>query len=326
MLKRYSKIYNANKTLYPNLFSFIKTIPEQWIFNSQHTPQLRHPGAILNRATSELVKSFDRLLIAYTNLLNLGDGDKILNSKESDEILREQEVLFGHFDSFQDECYLILKSLCPLPQNDKSTGRLSAQEWLKQNDYECSANFLCHTTKIQKFIDCFSNRLKHGNQRLDFAIAYADNIIIPGFFIEELKSDEIQSIYKFIPRRDTNVTMAFSFNFTAKVLLLCFYELCDALEKVIKTHIKKVYNEKFDKRDIVKHSEDYLKVINSIVKMDTYLYLYEYRKFPKFIKSGELYTISYPHNSTIPFSGRFQGKCKWKGDDYTKTFHQPFFG
>lgn len=323
-MNRYSKTYHINKTLYPNVFSVIKALPDKWIFCDKHKPELRHPGAILNRATDEIVEYFLRvlkgldILSAMTDIKEKGNGAK--------ELLQDMANLFGHFDSFQDECYLILKSLSPVPFPDKAPGEKAASEWLRRNDYNCSSDFLGRTHNIQQLIDCFSNRLKHANQKLDFVTVKAGDIIIDGFFIEELKGKEITKVYQPLPQEQSNATIAISFNSMLKTLLLCFYELCDALEKSIKKHIKILHGEDFTKREIVKHSENYIKVIDLIAEIDEYFYPYEYKKFPRIIKSGEAYIISYPHSSRIPYTGPLQATSIHTADGYTRAFSLPFFG
>ena len=108
--------------------------------------------------------------------------------------MQETATLFGHFDSFQDECYLILKSISPVPNPDLAVNEKTVNAWLKRNGYACSADFLNRTHNIQQLIDCFTNRLKHANQKLEFVSAKVGGIDVHGSLIEELKAGNFVTI------------------------------------------------------------------------------------------------------------------------------------
>ena len=60
-----------------------------------------------------------------------------------------------------------------------------------------------------------------------------------------------------MPKVEKTVLLAVSFNSMLKILWMSFYALSDALEKVIKSHIKALHGEDFTKRDIVKHGQKF---------------------------------------------------------------------
>jgi len=323
-MNKYSKTYNADKTLYPNLFSVLKALPDNYYLGEQHTPHIRHPGGILNRAADEVVDSFIKVF-GHLDALSASKDDTE-KQKLSKDLLDDMSNLFGHFDSLQDECYLILRSLCPPPTQDNAIGEKTVREWLRRNDYDCGIDFLGRTGNIQQLIDCFTNKLKHANQNLDFVTASVQEFEIPGFFMDNLKGEEISKIYMHLPQEHHKTCIAISFNAILKLLIICFYEICDALEKSIKKHLKSTHNVKFTKREIVKHTDKFLSLIDSIASMGDIFYPYEYRKFPRIIKNGTIYQISYPNKTKIPYSAPLQAKAQMKADGYTKKFHLPFFG
>jgi len=323
-MNKYQKTFNRNKTLYPNVFSVIKALPDKWVYGDKHTPKLRHPGAILNRATEEIIGSFIKVYKALSDLkiaVSVTDKQSAVST-----LMQETATLFGHFDSFQDECYLILKSLSPVPSPDLAPGEKTVNAWLKRNGYECSSDFLSRTHNIQQLIDCFTNRLKHANQKLEFVSVQAGKISIDGFFIEELKADELCNFYQPLPKKGKTTVLGISFNSMLRILWLSFYELCDAIEKVIKKHIKTLHGEDFTKRDIVKHDQRFLEVTELMVNSKEFFYPYEYRKYAKISIQGDILSISYPHHCNIPYPGPLQVQSMHGADGYTKTFTLPFFG
>jgi hypothetical protein len=324
-MNKYSKSFNLSKTFYPNLFSFINAIPDKWIYSAQYQPVLKHPGSVLSKSTEEIVISFNIAISKFDKLLVCNSSQE--QDAISKELIKEMEILIGHFDSFYDECYLILKSLCPTPRPDKAPGEKYVGEWLKRNDYNCSANFFNCSNSIRLFIDLFSNRLKHANQYLNFVKAEnKDKVVIPGFFIEELKGNDVMGIYQIVPSDREGCSMAFSFNQMFRMFLLFFYEICDSLETVIKKHIYEVQGEHFSGRKIVKHSEEYLKIIEYIVNLPYLFYPYEYKKFLKMYLTGNTLVISYPHNSGLPYMLPLTVSTQYRADGYTKTFALPIIG
>src|SRR4030042_1865437 len=98
-MHKFCKTYNVNQTLYPNLFSILKSLPDKWIFSDKHNPVLKHPGAILNRAANEIVQSFSKVLKAL-KMISITDGSNDMIDG-TNNLLGEMTNLFGHFDSFQ---------------------------------------------------------------------------------------------------------------------------------------------------------------------------------------------------------------------------------
>jgi hypothetical protein len=323
-MNKYAKNFNLEKTLYPNLFAVISGLPDEMLFFNNHQPQLRHPGAILNRATEEIEESFLKILTVLTNVHVEADSKKLLELRRS--VLAEMATLLGHFDSFQDECYLILKTLSPLPVEDKAFGQKYVSIWLKANGYKCADDFLGRTGTIQKLIDCLTNRLKHANQKLEYIEANVHGIKIPGFFIEELKGEELSVIYCSVPKKSWGATVAISFNSFLQLLLLAFYEICDSLEKVIKKHIKMLHKVDFTRRNILKHSDKFYQVVTAIADIPEYFYPYEYARFARFLRERNIYKVSYPHNVRVPYLGPLNIESMHSADGYTNTFNLPFVG
>ncbi|HOX41183.1 MAG TPA: hypothetical protein PK263_03240 [bacterium] len=323
-MNKYSRTYNIDKTLYPNIFSVLKALPDEYFLGNSHAPSLRHPGGILNRATDEIIESF------LSVLQKLDDLRTITEPKEKQEnvkvLLRDMGGLFGHFDSFQDESYIILKSLSPVPPQDNAVGEKTVYEWLRKNGYTCASDFFGRTGNIQQLIDCFTNRLKHANQKLDYVTASVQGIHIPGFFIDELKGEEVDKIYQPVPPAQFKSTVAISFHAMLKLLLICFYELNDALEKALRKHIKVIHGVDFSKREIVKHNDKFLTVVDAVADMPEHFYPFEYRKFPRINRDGKTYQFSYPHKARIPYVGQLKVASTHTADGFTKTFNLPFFG
>jgi len=220
-MKKYSKTYRADKTLYPNLFSTIQAIPESFMFYKDY-PSSRHPGAILHRATEEIVTTFLQCFTFYNELVRESDMDSLLKNKKYEEFLRSQENLISQFDSFQDECYLILKMLCPVPKVDKSDGDKFAYSWLKKNNFACVSDLSGRIGYIQKFVDCFSNRIKHSSHRLDFIVAEVDAVLMPGFYVDNLKGRDVEEVYMIIPKKFHKDTVAFFIQYDVTYLLAIF--------------------------------------------------------------------------------------------------------
>lgn len=326
MLNRYNITYNINKTLFPKVFSIVKALPGNYLYFESYD-KLKHPGSILNRATDEIVRSFNKLLLLYQNLFLVErKNGKVSDKNKLREFLDELQILIGHFDSFQDECYLILKSLCLPPEFDKAPDEKFVHEWLKRNGFSCSSDFIGYTKNIQKYIDLFSNGLKHGNQRFDFISAESEGYRIDGIFIEELKGKEVKGVYPWLPRIMEQATVAFSINYILKVLLICFYEISDGLEKSIRYHINKTHNDANLKFNIVKYNDNYKKMVLGLADLPNLYYPYEYKKQPKISRKGDELKISYPHGDRMPYSPKLKVTLMFVADGYTNKFSLPSLG
>jgi len=323
MLKKYSKTFNSEKTLLPNIFLLIKSLPDQYFYFKRYD-QLRHPGGILTRSTEEITKSMNRV---FDFLPEVNDSiQKEEKNIKAQNLLAEIQYLIGHFDSFQDECYLVLKGLCPLPSEDKCPNEKFVYRWLKGNGFLCGEEFLVRTKNIQKYLDMFSNRLKHGNQCFEFVYVKAEHHYLPGVFIAELKGQEVREVYPWIPISMDKSTIAFSFNYFLKALVLCFYILCDALEDSIKKHLKIIHGNKWSKKEMQKHSDDFYQMILNVSSLPDVFYPYEHKKTPRIRMHGSDVKISYPLGDKIPYKGQLTASSMHKADGYTRDFSLPFFG
>lgn len=289
-------------------------------------PPLRHPGAILQRATDELFKTFEEVLHLYDEVMSVKDLKVISRNNKNSDLLKQQEHLFCEMDSFQDECYLMLKSLCPVPATDNAPGKKFVYEWLQKNSYQCGADFLNKGGNTQKFIDEFSNRFKHANQKIDFMCGEIDGIFVLGFFIEEAKGFEVKKAYPIIPDTAKNATIGFSFNRMLKNLLLCFYLICDDMDFVVKRHIKNLHSIKIEKGNVIQHTKRFFDVVKRIADIDDYYFAYEYYKFPRFKFEKELLTITCPHGDRQPYHGNMKLVSLYNCDGYTKDFPLAFVG
>ena len=323
MLKKYNKTYNIDKTLLPNIFSLLKAVPEDYLY-FKHYSGVRHPGGILVRATEEIVNSMNKILVTLPQVVEDLKADD--RKAKSQELLAELQSLIGHFDSFQDECYLALKGLCAPPETDACAGEIYVHKWLKGNGYACGENFLVRTKNIQKYVDMFSNGLKHGNRRFDFVSVQAGQYFVPGVFIDELKGDQVKERYPWLSDKMLKSTVAFSFNYLLQALTICFYTLCDDLEDSIKTHLKVTKGYKFGKVEKEKHTDAFADMILGVARLPKVFYPYEHKKAPKVAQSGNSVKVSYPHGDRIPYSGQLQASSVHTADGYTKDFSLPFFG
>lgn len=325
-MKRYNRTFNNEKTILPRLFSLFRAIPKKYLYFEKYD-KLRHPGGILERATGEIVKSMNKVLIFLDQIIKSEKPDKpdkiILQN-----LLDAQKELIGNFDSFQDSCYLILKGLCPPPKNDNAANDKFVSVWLSKNGFNCSSNFRGRTGNIQKYVDIFSNGLKHGNQKFDYVVAKCNGYYIPGIFIEELKGKDIKNVYRWIPKRMAEASIAFSFNYILKTLVLCFYEICDDLEITIKEHIKSIHQDSIPitKNIIDKHSNDFETMIIGVSNLKNIFYPYEYKKFTKIVLQGHELRISYPHSDRYPYSSELKATAIYDGDGHSNTICMPFFG
>ena len=324
MLKKYNETFNVNKTLLPSVFSLLKAVPEDYLYFKKYSA-LRHPGAILVRSTEEIVVSMNKVLkYYYQTISKLKIDDKAVNQQD---VLLELQTLVGHFDSFQDEAYLVLKGLCSPPDEDNCPEEKFVHRWLKGNGFTCGDNFLGRSKNIQKYIDIFSNGLKHGNRRFDFVFAQAGGYSIPGVFIDELKGAQVKESYPWLSGKILKSTIAFSFNYLLQALLLCFYVICDDLGNSIKVHLKETKNFKFGKIEKEKHSDSFEEMVLGIAMLPKVFYPYEHKKSPKVIKKGNEVIIRYPHGDKVPYNtGQFKSYCVQKGDGYTRDFTLPAFG
>ena len=328
MLKKYSKTFNFDKTLLPSVFSFIKALPEEYLYYNKYE-KIKHPGAILTRAIDEITTSFLKVLNLHDTLavIDFKNDKKSTNEKGIREMLDAQQELIMHFDSLIDECYLVLKGLCPPPTIDTAIGEKFVSEWIRKNDYTCAGNFLGRIKNIQKFIDMFSNGLKHGNQRLDLVVVNVSGYQMLGFYIDVLKGVDVRNTYQWLSPKMDKFTIAFSFNYILKALLLCLYEICDDLEETIKVHIKEMHGKKlFGKITMIKQNDTHEDMINRIAQLENVFYPYEHKKFPKISVLGRLAKISYPHGDKIPYTGQLTATSISRADGYTKEFPLPAFG
>ena len=318
-MNKYTKQFSLAKSLYPKVYSVVKDLPNEYIYNENYSPSLRHPGAILNRATHEIIETFNKSLTSF-GFLTTSDFSQNKVPRELDNILKLMEALFGYFDSFLDECFIILKCLCNPPAIDKGASTKYVHEWLKLNGFSCGANFYSYTSNIQKYINFFSNRLKHANQCFDGFVAKINGLIIPGFYIQEVLGKDFKEFFPKLPNYYTGKVIAFSFNKTLKNLILCFYEICDALEKTIKQHIKEKHGVKFDTKHSVVHDKIFENILDKLSVLGNYYYPYEFIRFVDIRKSDNIFYVKYPHRDRCPYTGQLHVVSTAKGDGYTKSF------
>lgn len=322
MLQKYNKTFNTKKTLLPSVFSMIKALPDSYVYSKQYD-NMRHPGGILTRATEEIVNSMNNVLSFLRQVENsLQDNNNVIPQ----ELLTELQYLVGHYDSFQDECYLVLKGFCPPPSIDHCPDEKFVHNWLKGNGFISGETFVGRTKNIQKYIDMFSNGLKHGNRRFDFVFVKVDGCVISGVFIDELKGETIKEVYPWIGDRMKKATVAFSLSYLMKALMVSYYTICDALEIAIKDQIKSVHGVKWSKKEIQKESDPYGNMIKKVADMPHIFFPYEHKKSPKVMIRGSEVKISYPHGDKIPYRGSLQASSIHTADGYTRDFALPFFG
>ena len=231
----------------------------------------------------------------------------------------------GHFDSFQDECYLVLKTLCPPPSLDNAAGSKFVSEWLTRNGFSCAGDFLGRTGNIQKFIDMFTNGLKHANQRLNLVTGAIDGHRIIGFFIEELRANQVREYYRIAPEDLWNKPVAFSFNKILRELLLAYYQVCDALEFVIKDHIKKVHGIKFTQNIIRKHGTAFGEMLNKISLLEEVFFPYEYKKFGRIELRASEMKLSYPHSDGAKDRKSLTAYAYYGRDRHSRPLTAPVF-
>jgi hypothetical protein len=97
---KYSKTFNKNNSLFPDVYHRLKQIPNEYLLHNIHNPPLRHPGAILSI-------SFEDIIATIQQILNLLDSINCDSSKWP-TLLSTQKVLYNDICSFYDECYMLL--------------------------------------------------------------------------------------------------------------------------------------------------------------------------------------------------------------------------
>ncbi|MCB9748290.1 MAG: hypothetical protein H6755_07765 [Candidatus Omnitrophica bacterium] len=321
MIHQYNKTFSDTKSLYPRVFSVLRNLPQEVIYSSDYQPELRHPGAILNRATQEIVESMHKVLSVYNQFATPEFFSGKSKPDDYENMLKETVILLGHADSFIDECFIILKCLCPPPAQEQGQNVKFVYEWLKLNGFTCGATFNSYTADIKQYISFFTNRLKHGNQRLDGFLMKSGDIVVPGYYIQEVKGKQLLEIYPKLPSRYHKAVVGFSLNWTLKCLMLAFYEVCDALENTIKQHIKDKHSVKINTRISVVHDKKFKEVIEQLCQVGDFYFPYEYgMKFMRFRDTGDGVHISYPHGDKCPYPGRLELQFTARADGYSNKF------
>ena len=189
--------------LYPEVFNYLKSIPDEFVFSSNYGE--RHPFSIYSLSIQRLLEGLNEILDEIDKI-----SIELFKKKENYDysILKnlpklQQELLYS-LQSHIDDCYLIFKVLHP---SDVSKEYSYVETWLEKTKHPTYTHF---RTNIKAYKDSLSpiiNKIKHNGGRLRPIIMYSTkndilvqdkksrlkypvkNLFIPGYFLEGVLPD-----------------------------------------------------------------------------------------------------------------------------------------
>ena len=310
-LMKYSKDFNLNKTLDPEIVDRLKQIPDELVFASDHSPPLRHPGAVFNIAYSEISDS----IIETATLANR------LNAKYEDSEIQkrlntETEKLYKNVCSLVDESYLVLIGITEA----KTSNRKFAYEWLQENNVQAAQRFHGSIKSDAEFFQNVNNRLKHNNQRLSFCQMDSSVGSVLGHFIEG--TDPNGSVCPDTTFHNVGkIGQYISFNWLLLYSMVFTQVLADYLLKAVRSHLS-LKGFKFPRREIVGPGEQEL--WSTLSRIDNLFFPFEKKMgFPKVRKEGSIYRLTFPHGDTPTQGIPISYKVTYHADGYARQFHIP---
>lgn len=305
-----------DKTIYPRIVHHFKAIPDDLLYHENHS--LRHPGAIFNVGFDRVIGSFSGVLTQLKAIKSDKENIEYWNN-----LLQQQKRLFYDLGSFYDDCYLVLKSLCPPSKKNPKF----ADKWLKANNYRCGERFYQATKMVQAFWMEIVNRLKHNNANLRGLYGYGNYFIIPGFFVEGISNDGTVGPDEAIHKKYLNKATAFSFNRDLRINFFYLYFVAESLLEVIKGHIKQQANYKFGNITYDKANDTILdKICAELSDLELKFFPDEMREpYPKITYDRNELAITYSHREGIFRYSNMTVKLMYSGDGYSRSFYLPYY-
>lgn len=307
----FSKIYNCDKSLLPNIVHYFSQIPDELLNGKLHHPPMRHPGGIYNIAYHELNVC---LSVALDNLEKMLSGDE----KGWDTLLVSQKHLYHEICSFYDECYMTLKTLCaPSTENPPF-----AYDWLNQNGFSSGSNFKSSASHIIDPYQKINNKLKHNNQRLTGLSIKGETtkIFVPGYIVEGV--DAGGAIGPDLDVHATKNGVGCSFALTLKNLFFTGHLLSDKLLDAMKKDLYERFSFSFTSPPEYKKHDDITESnFNRICGLTNIYFPHEYSShMPVFERDNNLYKILYPKRLKHNFNDRLNFMVQYAGDGYSRNY------
>jgi hypothetical protein len=147
--------------LYPEAYNLLKTIPERLLYHVSHGD--RHPFSRYDNSLQKILENYS-LVLNEVSAINTA----LLDSNESlaydlNKLSKAQEGLLFALLSHFDDCYAVLKSICP---PDTSNTEVFVDRWLKAANHPTFPSFKTNISVYKDSFDRIVNNIKHEGGKL----------------------------------------------------------------------------------------------------------------------------------------------------------------
>jgi|GEM_PF-3905426 len=187
--------------LYPEVFNYLKELPDTILFHSQYTE--RHPFSIYNLSMQRITKAFKSVLNEIDQISKaLFDANGNLNYR-LDKLPELQKELLSAMQSHIDDCYRILKTLHP----PATINEVFVERWLEKAKHPTYKDFQNNIKDYRNSFSLIVNKIKHNGGQFRPIMMYSrgrgivaqdlkngiklfpDDARIVGYFLEGMQPD-----------------------------------------------------------------------------------------------------------------------------------------
>jgi len=283
---------------------------------------LRQPVEIYNLSLSMLWESFEEVLDELDKALVAAEFRQNPPTAWGHSLIRRQEYLLYRMMQHFDDCRSILTCFFPQKKTKPDSDR---DDILKQPVLQPTIGAI---KPYRDHIANIVNHMKHNQGMLRGVVAFNDNVVVLGYFVEYVDQNEAltphPNVHKLFNKRNT----AFSFYRDLRYIFWIIYDVSEHLADAI-IKISSPTPNVFSDTPV---DENVISIARRIEALPRTLFEDElHADFPyvgvEETKGIVALTLEYPSSRTIlpALSGNFKVLANWSGDGVTRKFAPPYF-
>lgn len=307
---------------YPPAIDVLASEFQASLFNTAYDK--RHPLGVYNVSLSRITNAFKNVLESLDKFIIKADPEHPTTFDAQDLLMHQTELLHALFSHF-DDCRSVLKCFY-----EPSIGR-DKRKFDKQSPV---ASFDKNTTWYRDHIARISNHIKHHQGRLSAICIFANDLVMPGYFVEGVipgnspSEPDALGPYPDIHKPFKDMKTAFSFARDLKYHFFAIYALSFHLRNSL---ISMIGNHKSFTTSI--RSEDFETLAERLESMPNRFFNDEiYKPVPavRTLRNDtaiEEIRLVFPDPITVFVlpKGKLAVWSSFMGDGVSKTFQLPYF-
>ena len=327
--------------LYPEAHNLLKIIPEGFLYHISHGD--RHPFSRYSNSLQKILGNYS-LVLNEVNAINVA----ILDSNESiiydfNKLSKAQEGLLFALLSHFDDCYAVLKSICP---PDSSNTEVFVDRRLKIANHPTFPSFKTDISVYRDSFDGIVNNIKHEGGKLcslvkisrhkgivqqprKSRIAYLHaNARLAGYYLEGMQPDGTIGPHPEI--HPGNV--AISLNYDLRYHFANIYRISKRLSEAVRRGVKLIHGEDLPytpKLEKAPRQEEWAQIAEQISKIPKLFYRNEFNKnAPDISVEGKpesaMLIIAMPGSKGIPWQGEILIQSMFQIDSSSLSYRPPY--